>query len=431
MKNKKLISVLLTLFVATVLMYSCVDDDFDTPPSSPIPIGEIITIEEMKDIYNTNGGYTFTVDVSLYATVTMDDKSGNIYKTAYIQDATGGIALHLDAAGGIYQGDSIRIQLNGLGIGKYKSLFQIDALDGNGFTLDNYITKIQTLVNVEPELVTINDLVNKQGRLVKLENIQFIVGDTVVTYADAVNEESVSLTIQDTLGKTAIVRSSSYAQFADEKTPSGSGSMIAIVGQYNDDMQLIIRTTDEVIMEDERFIPDGGGTGDPVTEFNIDFSEFANYDDVIIADWQSFAETGSRLWQAKEFEGNVYAQGSAYNSTDSENIEWLITPPIDFDVNANEVLSFRSAIAYYTHESFDLLISLDYDGEDYASATWGSLTANIASSGDANYAWVESGDIDLSSYSGIGYIAFKYTGDVDQGETGTFILDDIVLEDKP
>lgn len=268
MKKNKLLSVLLTLFVATsVLMFSCVDDDFDTPPSTTIPVGEVKTIQELKNSFLDD---TITVDMTVYATVTMDDKSGNIYKTAYIQDATGAIALHLDASGGIYQGDSIRIQLNGLKIGKYRELFQIDAPDGNGFTLDNYITKIQTLVNVEPETATISDINNNkasyQCKLVKLEGVQFVAGDTAATYADAENEESRSLNIEDANGNTVIVRSSGYAQFADESVPDSSGSLIAIVGQYNDDMQLIIRTTEEVMMENERL--SGGGTGSGTGTFD-------------------------------------------------------------------------------------------------------------------------------------------------------------------
>ena len=304
MKKYRKISQIMAVIVAlTAIMFSCVDDDFDTPPSTPITIGEIITIEEMKDIYNTNGSYTFTVDVSLYATVTMDDKSGNIYKTAYIQDATGAIALHLDAAGGIYQGDSIRIQLKGLGIGKYKSLFQIDALDGSGFTLDNYITKIQTLVNVEPEITTIGHIdSNKtqyQGRLVKLENVQFVASNTAVTYADAENEISVSLTIEDGTN-TAIVRTSGYAGFADEKTPTGSGSIIAIVGQYNDDMQLIIRTTEEVIMENERFSGVASTFDDP---YNVAYAVDNNSGENV---WVEGYIVG--IYETKDASGNDLAE---------------------------------------------------------------------------------------------------------------------------
>ena len=176
----------------------------------------------------------------------------------------------------------------------------------------------------------------------------------------------------------------------------------------------------------------GGGSADTISTFSVDFEEFTTtYEDIAIDGWQNEIEAGDRAWYAKSFDDNIYASLNAYNSTDPANIAWLITPPIDFDVNSNEVLSFRSAVAFYTHEGFELLISLDYDGENYLTATWTPLSATIAGSGDADYAWVSSGDIDLSSYTGIGYIAFKYSGDADQGETGTIVIDDLVLEDKP
>ncbi|MFP4023870.1 MAG: DUF5689 domain-containing protein [Thiohalospira sp.] len=262
--NKK--SAVYTLIIAlSMTMFSCVDDEFDTPSSTTIPIGESITIQEVKNLYNNeNDDYLFTTDQSIYAVVTMDDKSGNIYKTAYIQDETGAIALHLDASGGLYQGDSIRIQLNGLKVGQYEKLFQIDAPDGNGFTLDNYITKLDTKIEKTPEETTILNIIsgmdNYQCKLVKLNNVQFIASDTSKTYADGENLITENRTIEDENGNILTVRTSGYAAFADESIPNGSGSLVAIVGQYRNDVQLYIRTVEEVEMNNERF--DGSGGGD-------------------------------------------------------------------------------------------------------------------------------------------------------------------------
>lgn len=261
--NKKPVFLTLLLALASV-MFSCVDDEFDTPPATTIPVGETITIQEIKNLFNNeNDDYLFTTDRSVFAVVTMDDKSGNIYKTAYIQDQTGAIALHLDASGGLYQGDSIRIQLNGLKVGQYSKLFQIDASDGNGFTMDNYITKLETKVEKTPKDATILDIISNmsyyQCRIVKLNNIQFIASDTSKTYADGENLVTENRTIEDENGRKLIVRTSGYAAFANEPIPNGSGSLIAIIGQYNNDIQLYLRSTEEVIMENERFDGSGGG----------------------------------------------------------------------------------------------------------------------------------------------------------------------------
>jgi len=260
--NKK--SVIYTLiFALSMTMFSCVDDEFDTPEERTIPVGETITIQEIKDLFNAEGDYQFTTDQSVFAVVTMDDKSGNIYKTAYIQDQTGAIALHMDASGGLYQGDSIRIQLNGLKVGQYENLFQIDAPDGNGFTMDEYITKLDTKVEVTPEEVSILDIVSAmdyyQCRIVKLNQVQFIASDTSKTYANAEDLITENRTIEDQNENTLIVRTSGYAAFADEPVPNGSGSLVAIVGQYRNDVQLYIRSAEEVEMTNERISTSNGG----------------------------------------------------------------------------------------------------------------------------------------------------------------------------
>lgn len=396
MKNKKLISVLLALFAVTVLMHSCVDDEFDTPETSPLPIGDVITIAQMKALY-PNNDYSFSFDMTVYATVTMDDKSGNIYKTAYIQDATGAIALHLDAAGGIYQGDSIRLQLNGLKIGKYRELFQIDALDGNGFTLDNYTTKIQTLVNVEPVLTTIEDINNNkalyQCKLVKLEGIQFVAGDTAATYADAAGQITENREIEDSLENIMIVRTSGYANFADENVPNGKGYLVAIVGQYDDDMQLYIRSTEEVLMNEERYISPEILSED----FNSGLGDFIQY-----------SLTGTNVW---EYSSSYKC--AVVNGYPNDNEDWLFTPELDLTSFTSATMSFRYALGYLYDEIFEdisVQVSSDYSGTGNPdSATWVEKSFTQASLAEW-WEWTNSGDIDLSEFAGESsvYVAFKY-----------------------
>jgi len=261
--NKKPV-ILTLLFSLTLIMFSCVDDEFDTPPPRTIPEGDPITIQEVKDLFDAEGDYVFTADKSIYAVVTMDDKSGNIYRTAYIQDETGAIALHMEASGGLYQGDSLRLQLNGLKVGQYNKLFQIDAPDGNGFTMDDYVTKLDTKVEVTPDSVSIIDISQGmdyyQGRLIKLYNVQFVASDTSKTYADGDNQITENRTLEDVNGDEIIVRTSGYASFANDSIPNGSGSIVAILGQYGNTPQLYIRSTEEVEMDNERL--NGGSAGD-------------------------------------------------------------------------------------------------------------------------------------------------------------------------
>lgn len=412
MKKIKLLSALLSLLFVAMLISSCVDDEFDTPPTNPIPVGEVKTISQIK---TQHFDQTITEDISIYATVTMDDKSGNIYKTAYIQDGTDAIALHLDASGGIYQGDSVRIQLNGLKVGKYRELYQIDDPSGEGFTLDKYITKVKTLVNVEPEVVTISDLVNKQAKLIKLENVQFVLGDAGVPYADSENELSLSLTIQDATGKTAIVRTSGYASFADSITPSGSGSLIATVGQYNDDMQLQIRSLDEVLMDAERF---------DVKESIMEFDYFDSKENLF-----EFSVSGNQKWV---YDSHGYAKMTGYDGSNFANEDWLLTPALDFSGKSNVVLNFRHAAGYvYTGvwDDLQVMVSTDYTGEGNPnSATWSDYTFTTPPTSPF-WTWADSGDIDLSSYDGESsvYIAFKYKSTT--SNCSTWEVDNVVLSE--
>lgn len=264
---------LLVIALAAVLG-SCVDNDFDTPAAREIPVGDVVTIAQLKTFFTDSGAvninsavgvaYEFKRDISVYATVTMDDKTGNLYEMAYIQDPTGGIALKFDVAGGIQEGDTIRLNVKGLIINQYAKAFQINAIHGEGFKKENYITTIDVNKFRTPEIATISQITtNKsyyQGRLVKIENTQFVAGDTMQTYADYANFISRNLNIEQAGGATLIVRTSGYASFADEKSPKGSGSIIGVMGQYNNDMQLQIRKTSEVIMTADR-LGSGGGAG--------------------------------------------------------------------------------------------------------------------------------------------------------------------------
>lgn len=430
MKNLIKIFVIISMFIA---IHACVDRDYDTPPEVIIPEGNVLTIGNLHQIIEDSISHTFVEDYSVYGVITADETSGNLYKSLFMESAEYGINLRLKFSASLIKvGDSIRIALNGLTVQSYNGTYQIGEIDP-----DMQIIKQEVGLDPEPEIVTISQLLSGayNCRLVKLENVQFEENALGETYADVVNQYNVNHDLTDCNGNSVIVRTSGFASFAGETVAEGNGTFIGISSEYNGDVQLTIRNLNEIELNGERCTNGGGGGGggpvDPVTSFSLDFEQFANYDDVVVAGWVNFAEAGSRIWHTKEYSGNVYGQMNAYNSTDASNISWLVTPPIDFDVNANEILEFQNAVAFYTHESFNLYISFDFDGENVLSANWTEITGfTKAGSSTDDYVWVDSGEIDLSSYSGIGHIAFKYNGDVDLGETGTFILDNIVLSNN-
>jgi hypothetical protein len=411
--NKK--SAIYTLIIA-LAMFSCVDDEFDTPPGTTIPVGETITIQEVKDLYNAeNSDYTFTNDQSIFAVVTMDDKSGNIYKTAYIQDQTGAIALHMDASGGLYEGDSIRIQLNGLKVGQYERLFQIDATDGNGFTMDKYITKLDTKVEKTPEEATILNILSGmdyyQCRLIKLNDVQFILSDTNKTYADGDNLVTENRTIEDQEGNSLIVRTSGYASFANEPVPNGSGSLVAIVGQYRNDVQLYIRSSEEIEMNNERLSGSGGeGTEIFYEAFSSDLGSFFQY-----------SVTGSEAWEYS----TTYecARISGFSGGANTNEDWLISSPLNLSSYSSATLTFRHAAGFpYGNMWNDLkaYISSDYTGSGNPNlASWTEVSFEEASTDPDWWIWTDSGNIDLSLFAGENnvYIGFVYNSNTSNAAT--------------
>jgi hypothetical protein len=98
-----------------------------------------------------------------------------------VQDETGAINLHLMSSGGIYQGDSVRLFLNGLILGDYENMLQLDSVH-----VDENIVKIATDCEITPEEVEIGQIQTGayQGELIKLTNVQFIEDDIGKTFVD-------------------------------------------------------------------------------------------------------------------------------------------------------------------------------------------------------------------------------------------------------
>lgn len=417
MRKAVIISTILSVFIL-----GC-KKEFDQPPVETIPEGSIITIAQLRDMYSGTPVH-FSDTTTIFATVSMDESTGNIYKTVYIEDGTAGIELKLLSGGGLYEGDSIRINLNGTVLSDYNEMIQLDSVD-----VDVNIVKQATQKHITPMSVALNSIsADLQGRLVKIENVEFIGDDLGSTYADAINLFSENRYLTDCSGNQMICRTSGYADFAGEVIASGNGSIVGVIGQYGTDLQFYIRSMEEVDMDGER-CTDGGPCGTPLDGLTEDFSSQSASSDIALNCWSNLAIQGSRLWQGKEFSGNIYAQATAYNSSDAVNESWLVSPEMTF---ANDTLSFQSAQAFYAHDGLTVWVATNFNGADVSAASWTQINCTIAGSGDANYAWVNSGNIDLSAYlpngfSGTYHIAFKYLGNAATQSTN-YAIDNIEIK---
>ncbi|NCP46713.1 MAG: hypothetical protein GW818_09925, partial [Flavobacteriales bacterium] len=246
---------LFTLLATTIFFTSC-KKDLDFPPVSELPVGNIITIDSLRNIY-TAFDSTITSDLSVYGIITADEVSGNLYKNLYLQDETNGILLKLTASSDktFFEGDKVRVALKGTIISRYKNMIQLDNVD-----IAKNIIKQSEGNTITPKVVTIADLAlvgiysPYQGQLIQLNDVEFMCNDIWSTYADPIAQTSQNRYLRDTLGNTIIVRSSGYADFAGTSLATGKGSFVAIVSQYNTDVQLTIRKLSDINLTGTRKI---------------------------------------------------------------------------------------------------------------------------------------------------------------------------------
>lgn len=401
----------LLLLIFTVLLSAC-KREWDAPPPREIPVGYVLTIDSLKNLF-TGVPVRFTTDYSVYATVTADEQDGNLYKNIYVQDATGAINLRLLTSGGVYKGDSVRIYLKGTVLSSYNGMLQLDSIDVNKNIIKQAVQK-----NVSP--LVISDIsqitTSMQSKLIKLENVEFVANEIPNTWANAVAQQSANRTLTDCNGNTVIVRTSGYANYAGLQIPQGNGSLVAVVGVFNSTIQLYVRSLAEVQMNSPRC------TGNPVTIYLQ-----KNFEDNSISSggWIVKQVAGTSTWTASIFSGNYFAKASSYNSGDANCETWLISPAIDLSNSTSPGFNFLNA-ANYSGPNLEVYVSTNYDGVSAPNtATWTAIPVTLSTGG---FTWVNSGDIPLTAYKVANVrIGFKYTGTTSVAKT--WEVDDIVVRE--
>lgn len=162
--------------------------------------------------------------------------------------------------------------------------------------------------------------------------------------------------------------------------------------------------------------------------FAQDFNVGADNTELILTDWNNYAEVGTAKWKQQIYSGNGYAEFSSYQSGQASNIAWLISPAINMDAHEGEKLVFQSSQAYVSSaaNSLQVLISTDYDGTNVTAATWTPVNATLPTTSATYFEFLKSGEIDLSSYTGNIYIAFKCKGSgTNSALDGSYQIDNI------
>jgi hypothetical protein len=305
-------------------------------------------------------------------------------------------------------------------------MMQLDSVN-----VDKNVIKQATQKFIQPQTVTMQQVLTDESliaKLIRIDNVEFAASDLGLTFANAAQLQTLNRNLIDCDGNTVIVRTSGYANFANSVLPSGNGSIIAVLGVFNDTRQLYIRRVSECDMTGER-CTGGPVVCDPVNAVNENFSSATNNVDFSLACWQNIATVGSRVWRGRsgtDANGN-HVQATAFGSGEN-NETWLITPPIT--ANGTNTLNFQTQTSFWVHNGLTVHLSTNYNGANPSAATWVPLPATIAGSSSGS-SWIASGAIQLfgfmpQGYTGTFHVGFKYTGNGTDG-TSSYRVDNVVI----
>ena len=403
MKNRVFNTFLLLAMVG--MMFTACKKEYPEPPIQDLPIGEVYTIE---DILNMEPGTVFTEDASVYGIITADEVSGNLYKAAFMQDrATGkAIELYLNAVSGVRIGDSVRIYLKDVTYAMYNNLPQL-----SNFEADGHIVILANNKPIEPKLTTIAEVNagNHLAQLIRLENVRFTEQNT---FADPTTYGNRTLADPTDYSQTVIVRTSNYANFANDSLPQGTGSLVAIATVYNSTWQLLIRSARE--LDFEGYVP-GGDNGLPYyQDFASSFGTYTTYD-----------VAGPQSW---EIDYSTAKMTGYANSTNYANEDWLISAKFSLENVSSASLTMTYIARYFNNLDSDitLQVSSDYTSGDPTLANWTQVPASWISG--SNWNDFVATTVDLSPFVGQKIcVAVKYVSD--DVKAGTIEVQSILIQE--
>ena len=171
------------------------------------------TIAQLKALYNGKP-YHVEKDLIIGGKIISSDASGNIYRSLYIQDETGGIEVKIGTSGlyNDYQlGQTLYVKCEGLTVGNYGGMLQIGIEDPTGEYETAYID-VKNIINthifkgekgspVSPQVVTEEELKNALrssyksayfGKLVTLKDLTYNKEIFVLIYVDPNKDKKAS-----------------------------------------------------------------------------------------------------------------------------------------------------------------------------------------------------------------------------------------------
>ncbi len=456
------------LICSSFYLLSCVNDDFSVPKElgtaeneslnillEDIASGEksLITISELKQQFVSGQVLQITSDVVLKGYVASSDKTGNFYKELYIQDLseqpTAAVLLVLNQVDTYNQfniGREVYIVLKDLFLGETAS--EIIAIGGaiDGSRVDmlserqikSHLFRSALTETIMPLPINFSDLNdNYIGMFVSIDDVEFPEVLTGQSYFNAQDDFDTQRVMQRCEGfsyEQFLLETSSFATFKNEILPTENGKISGIVTRSygGDDLVLVLNDSKDVRFENARCSPLS------TDDFTIVFEErFSDAIDETILDtegWVNVSERGQVLWTEQVYSKNGYAEFGTFGANDTQNVGWLISPPIDMSATKKELLNFKTAQHHLesVKNTIEVLVSVNFNGTDPLSADWQAIDAKLPTKYDEWYVFKDSGLIDISTFGDEQlHVAFRVTGSgTNLALDGAYQLDDfrVLLE---
>ena len=432
--------------VAT-LMASCMGSDYAAPGLDPdnAPWGNneitetnVVSIADLKARYAStiasNGYVKIEEDMQIKGVVTGNDYAGNIYQQIPVQDETGALVVGVSASalhGFLPEGQEILIDLKDLYIGGYGEQCQIGSVytsPNTGKTgigrMDRYtwqkhfrligeadVAKADALAeDFDPSKMTDASYMEANaGKLMTIRRVSFLNADGKSVFAP--DDGSVALTsncanraLKEYSSKNIVVRTSTYADFAQEIIPKGTKDIKGIFTRYYDTWQILLRSTDDI-------------TDSQTAAFE---GLFDSQGDFVVED-KSLAEGLDYVWA---WSGQYGMTASAFvKDTKLPSESWLISPAIDLSEFTSATLTFEHAGNKFSPSDCKSYCSVRVSTD---RENWTPLELNVWPEGNS-WDFVTS-KANLSTYAGQStvYIAFQYTSD--NSIAGQWEIRNVVVE---
>ena len=447
----KLINTLSFFAFLTIINFSCVqDDDYSVPASigqeenanlnqllAEIENGsaDLMTISQLKNFFVDGEVNEIESNLVVKGYVSSSDYAGNFYKEFYMQDEienpTAGIKVSINQVDSYNQfnvGREVYIKLQGLSIGETNSGDGVIAIGGGANEYGDEISEITennaatcilrssnsySLVPLSLNLSEINDM--HIGVFVSGLSAQFASSLGGLTYVDPQEDYDTQRDLESCVDSgTLKLETSAFSSFNDKMLPvEGSGTISGIITKdyFGDNRVMMLNTTDDVNFDSSRC--------DPL--FSDDFSSNS------LNNWTVVNVEGEQTWEITPY-GNPApsAKISGFSGGSNSNEDWLITSAIDLTSLTTVTLNFQSVVRY-SGPSLEVYVSTDYSGGNPSSdGNWQELSVVLDTDDSSWSSWTDSGNVDLSSYSGANvFIGFKYVSTT--SNSATYEIDNVLV----